>query len=269
MTGLDETHDPARKSWVPGADGHAEFPVQNLPLGVFSPQGGGARPGVAIGDHILDLAALAASGLLSGEALKAAEASGATLNALLKLGAGPRRALRKELSRLLSQGGPKAALLPMLHEAASSTGQLPCAIGDYTDFYVGIHHATNIGKQFRPDEPLLPNYKYFPIGYHGRASSVQPSGAPVRRPNGQTKSPEAAEPAVAASRRLDYELELGVWIGPGNALGEPVAMGEAASHIAGYCLLNDWSARDLQVWEYQPPAPSSRRTSSPPSRAGS
>jgi fumarylacetoacetase len=133
----------------------------------------------------------------------------------------------------------------------------------------GIHHATNIGKQFRPDEPLLPNYKYFPIGYHGRASSVQPSGAPVRRPNGQTKSPEAAEPAVETSRRLDYELELGVWIGPGNALGEPVAIGEAASHIAGYCLLNDWSARDLQVWEYQPLAPSSRRTSSPPSRAGS
>jgi fumarylacetoacetase len=143
----------------------------------------------------------------------------------------------------------------MLHDATFCTIHLPCAIGDYTDFYVGIHHAANIGRQFRPDNPLLPNYKYIPIGYHGRASSVRPSGAPIRRPAGQTKAPDAAAPTVGPSRRLDYELELGVWIGPGNALGEPTPISEAAKHIAGYCLLNDWSARDIQAWEYQPLGP--------------
>ncbi len=132
---------------------------------------------------------------------------------------------------------------------------LPCLIGDYTDFYVGIHHATNVGKQFRPDKPLLPNYKYVPIGYHGRASSVRASGEPVIRPNGQRKPPDADAPEYGPSRRLDYELELGLWIGRGNALGEPIPVREASDHIAGYCLLNDWSARDLQAWEYQPLGP--------------
>ena len=132
---------------------------------------------------------------------------------------------------------------------------LPCLIGDYTDFYVGIHHATNVGKQFRPDNPLLPNYKYVPIGYHGRASSVRPSGEPVIRPNGQRKAPDADAPEYGPSRRLDYELELGIWIGRGNELGEPIPIGEAGEHIAGYCLLNDWSARDIQAWEYQPLGP--------------
>jgi fumarylacetoacetase len=132
---------------------------------------------------------------------------------------------------------------------------LPCLIGDYTDFYVGIHHATNVGMQFRPDNPLLPNYKYVPIGYHGRASSVRASGEPVVRPSGQRKPPDAETPEYGPSRRLDYELELGLWIGRGNALGEPIPIGEAAGHIAGYCLLNDWSARDLQAWEYQPLGP--------------
>ena len=132
---------------------------------------------------------------------------------------------------------------------------LPCLIGDYTDFYVGIHHATNVGKQFRPDNPLLPNYKYVPIGYHGRASSVRPSGEPVIRPNGQRKPPDADAPEYGPSRRLDYELELGIWIGEGNELGSPVPVREASGHIAGYCLLNDWSARDLQAWEYQPLGP--------------
>jgi fumarylacetoacetase len=255
MTILDETHDPSRRSWIASANGHADFPVQNLPFGVFSPEDGEARPGVAIGDCILDLGALAASGLLSGDALAAAQAAGATLNAMLGLGERPRRALRAELSRLLSVGGPEATVAPMLHAVASCTIHLPCAIGDYTDFYVGIHHAVNIGKLFRPDNPLLPNYKYIPIGYHGRASSVRPSGTPVRRPNGQTKAPDAALPTMRPSRRLDYELELGVWIGPGNALGEPAPISEAARHIAGYCLLNDWSARDIQAWEYQPLGP--------------
>ena len=132
---------------------------------------------------------------------------------------------------------------------------VPCLIGDYTDFYVGIHHATNVGKQFRPDNPLLPNYKYVPIGYHGRASSVRASGEPVIRPNGQRKAPDADAPEYGPSRRLDYELELGIWIGRGNELGQPIPIGEAGEHIAGYCLLNDWSARDLQAWEYQPLGP--------------
>lgn len=255
MTALDETHNPARRSWVPGADGHPDFPIQNLPFGVFSPPGDAPRPGVAIGDHILDLAALAASGKLEGDALVAARAAGPTLNVMLALGVSPRRALRAALSRLLAVGGPEADLLPMLHAAGDCTIHLPCAIGDYTDFYVGIHHAMNIGRQFRPDNPLLPNYKHIPIGYHGRASSVRPSGTAFRRPSGQVMLPGATSPTMEPCRRLDYELELGVWIGPGNELGEPISVGEAAQQIAGYCLLNDWSARDIQAWEYQPLGP--------------
>ena len=268
MSSLDETHDPARRSWVPAADSHPDFPIQNLPFGVFSPPEGTPqpdvafsppegvpRPGVAIGDSILDLAALAASGLLSGPALDAAQAAGTSLNALFGLGAGPRRELRRALFRLLGAGGPERQLAPLLHDAARCAMHLPCTIGDYTDFYVGIHHATNVGKQFRPDNPLLPNYKYVPIGYHGRASSVRPSGTPVRRPVGQTKAPDVPTPTWGPCQRLDYELELGVWVGPGNPPGEPVPIGEAAGHIAGYCLLNDWSARDIQAWEYQPLGP--------------
>jgi fumarylacetoacetase len=143
----------------------------------------------------------------------------------------------------------------LLRPAAGCTLHVPAVIGDYTDFYVGIHHATNVGKLFRPDNPLLPNYKYVPIGYHGRASSILPSGTSLRRPKGQSKSPDKELPVVGPSRRLDYELELGVWIGHGNALGEPVGIADAAQHIAGYCLLNDWSARDIQAWEYQPLGP--------------
>jgi fumarylacetoacetase len=254
---IDETHDPARRSWVPGADGHADFPIQNLPFGIFAPPGGAPRGGVAIGDAILDIAGLGATGLLTGEAAQAAEAaSGTTLNPLLGMGAGPRRALRRRLSALLSaDGGAEAALRPLLHPASECAMHLPCAIGDYTDFYAGIHHATNVGKQFRPDNPLLVNYKHMPIGYHGRASSVRPSGVPVRRPNGQTASSDAAAPSFGPCKRLDYELELGVWVGPGNAPGEPIPIGAAAAHVAGFCLLNDWSARDIQSWEYRPLGP--------------
>ena len=240
-TTLDATHDPARRSWVASADGHPDFPVQNLPLGVFSPPGGGPRGGAAIGDEILDLAALAASGLLTGEAARAAEAaSGATLNPLLASGAGPRRALRARLSELLAEGSDeRARVAPLLHPAAGCAMHLPATIGDYTDFYVGIHHATNVGMLFRPDNPLLPNYKWVPIGYHGRASSVVPSGTPIRRPNGQRKRADEAEPSFGPCRNLDYELELGVWIGPGNAQGDPIPIGRAAEHVAGYRLLND------------------------------
>lgn len=253
---LDHTHDAGLRSWVPGADDHPDFPIQNLPLGIVSPDGGAPRAGVAIGRHILDLPALLATNLLSGEAAAAVEAVGETLNPLLAMGAGPRRALRRDLSALLSEGhGERRKIAPLLHEAAACRLNLPAAVGDYTDFYVGIHHAENIGRQFRPDNPLLPNYKHVPIGYHGRASSIRPSGAPVRRPSGQTKGPDADTIRFGPSQRLDYELELGVWVGPGNALGEPIPIGEAEAHIAGYCLLNDWSARDIQSWEYQPLGP--------------
>lgn len=253
---IDETHDGARRSWVASAQG-SDFPIQNLPLGVFSPPGGMARGGVAIGDQILDLSAAARSNLLSGDAKAAAEAaSGLNLNPLLALGAGPRRALRRRLFEMLAEGSPHRAVVEAwLHPAADCRLHLPCAIGDYTDFYAGIHHALNVGRQFRPDNPLLPNYKHVPIGYHGRASSVRASGAQVRRPNGQQKAPDADAPVFGPAKRLDLELELGVWIGPGNALGEPVPIAEADDHIAGLCLLNDWSARDLQAWEYQPLGP--------------
>jgi len=257
MAQLDRTHDPKLESWVASANGHPDFPIQNLPLGIFSPGGGAPRGGVAIGDQIVDLPAALAAGLFNGEAAQAAEAaSGPVLNPFLALGAGPRRALRTRLSELLKTGTPdQDGVEPCLHAASDCTMHLPARIGDYTDFYVGIHHATNVGRQFRPDNPLLPNYKHVPIGYHGRASSIRPSGVPVRRPRGQTKPPDASEPGFGPSRRLDYELELGVWIGPGNDLGEPIGIGEAPEHVAGFCLLNDWSARDIQAWEYQPLGP--------------
>jgi fumarylacetoacetase len=253
MTKLDETHDPARKSWVETANGHPDFPIQNLPLGVFSAGNESQRIGCAIGDMILDVKALANAGLVDRHWRLALGLS--TLNAWFAHGPADATALRKRMSELLSDQQHKAAVQPLLIPMDRATMHLPCAIGDYTDFYVGIHHATNVGKQFRPDNPLLPNYKYVPIGYHGRASSVRVSGEPVVRPKGQRKAPDADTPDYGPSRRLDYELELGIFIGRGNHLGEPIPIGEASDHIAGYCLLNDWSARDLQAWEYQPLGP--------------
>ena len=257
MNTVDHTHAADLRSWVETANSHSDFPIQNLPIGIFSANDGKRRAGVAIGNQIIDLAALLASGLVDGDARHFVEAStGGTLNAALALGAGPRRALRLRLSELLRAGATDENLVrPCLHDAASCTLHMPASVGDYTDFYVGIHHATNIGKMFRPDNPLLPNYKYVPIGYHGRASSLRPSGTPVRRPKGQTKAPDAAGPTFGPSRRLDFELEVGIWVGPGNALGEAIPIDQAAGHIAGYCLLNDWSARDVQAWEYQPLGP--------------
>jgi fumarylacetoacetase len=249
----DETHDPALTSWVERAQGHADFPIQNLPYGIFSPPDGAPRAGVAIGDMILDLAVCARDGLLPGAAVMAC--MGTTLNALFALPADQRIALRQRLSTLLSAPAFSARLASHLHRAADCAMHLPAAIGDYTDFYVGIHHANNVGRQFRPDNPLLPNYKYVPIGYHGRASSIRPSGVPVLRPSGQRKAPDADAPTFGPSGRLDYELELGVWIGRGNVLGAPIPIAEAGEHIAGFCLLNDWSARDFQAWEYQPLGP--------------
>src|SRR5262245_33798344 len=253
MSDLDQTHDPGLTSWVESANGHPDFPVQNLPLGVFSVGNSEPRIGVAIGDMILDLRAASSAGLLDDHWKLALGLS--TLNAWFTHGPDDARALRNKLSSLLSDERFRHSVEPHLVPSAKAAMHLPCAIGDYTDFYVGIHHATNVGRQFRPDNPLLPNYKYVPIGYHGRASSVRISGTPVSRPKGQRKPPDADLPDYGPSRRLDYELELGIFIRCGNDLGRTIAIGEAAGHIAGYCLLNDWSARDLQAWEYQPLGP--------------
>ena len=250
---IDETHDPKRSSWVASANGHHDFPIQNLPLGIFSTKGDEPRIGAAIGDSIVDIRGLAETGLLDDRWIAALMRP--TLNDWFGRGPEDARALRRLLSDLLSGEAQRRAVEPHLVERDAATMHLPCAIGDYTDFYVGIHHATNVGRQFRPDQPLLPNYKYVPIGYHGRASSVRVSGEPVIRPKGQRKPPTADVPEYGPSRRLDYELELGIFVGRGNALGEPIPIGEAADHVAGYCLLNDWSARDLQAWEYQPLGP--------------
>ena len=252
---LDRTHEPDARSWVEGADGHEQFPVQNLPLGIFSRGADGRRrAGTAIGDLILDIPALVPA--LTGQAAEAARAGNSeTLNPLFASGNDLADALRIGLFAMLTDPSHRDALSPYLHPARDCTLHLPFAIGDYTDFYTGIHHAENVGRQFRPDNPLLPNYKHVPIGYHGRASSIRPSGGTVIRPKGQHKPPEAAEPLFGPSRRLDYELEMGVWIGMGSTLGQPVSIEAAQRHVAGLSLFNDWSARDLQAWEYQPLGP--------------
>ncbi|WP_338489728.1 fumarylacetoacetase [Pseudomonas trivialis] len=243
------------RSWVASANGHPDFPLQNLPLGMFSVNGSAPRSGVAIGDCILDLHA--ALDAFEGQARRAVEATaGGQLNAFFELGRGPRVALRERLLELLAEGSSlQAREAQVLHRAADCQMHVPSRINDYTDFYVGIEHAQNVGKLFRPDSPLLPNYKYVPIGYHGRASTIRPSGTEVRRPKGQTLPAGHTEPVFGPCARLDYELELGIWIGQGNAMGDAIAIGDAAEHIAGFCLLNDWSARDIQAWEYQPLGP--------------
>jgi fumarylacetoacetase len=257
----DVTHDLARTSWVSSANGHSEFPIQNLPLGVFSTHGGKPHGGVAIGDDIFDIAAALAAGLFVGESRKVAEAAiGPTLNPLLALPAGARRAFRQRISDILDANGSEcsrfAALGPrLLHSTADCMLHLPAAVGDYTDFFAGIHHARRGGQISRPENPLMPNYKYVPVAYHSRASSVRPSGEEVSRPDGQRKLATQEAPDFGACRNLDYELELGVWIGLGNRIGEPIPIAEASQHIAGFCLLNDWSARDIQSWESQPLGP--------------
>lgn len=260
---MNETHDPGRTSWVASAQGHPDFPIQNLPYGVFRQHKAKGAPsvGVAIGDQILDLAATAEVGALSGLAAEAARAGVVpSLNRLMALGPNHWSALRLQLSAFLAadsaahRANPRQAeglLLPM----SDAELLLPAQIGDYTDFYASVHHATNVGSMFRPDNPLLPNYKWVPIGYHGRASSIVPSGTQVRRPQGQLKDPSAEAPVFAASRALDYETEVGCFVGPGNALGQAVPIAEAEKHLFGLCLVNDWSARDIQTWEYQPLGP--------------
>ncbi|MFG6206344.1 fumarylacetoacetase [Pseudomonas retamae] len=255
------TQNSTPRSWVASANGHADFPLQNLPLGVFSNNGSAPRAGVAIGEHIFDLQVALEAGLFDGAARSAVEAMrGGQLNAFFELGSEARVALRSRLLELFSEysterGSLEAHGAKLLPLAADCQMHLPARISDYTDFYVGIEHAQNVGKLFRPDNPLLPNYKHVPIGYHGRASTVRVSGTDVRRPKGQTLPAGQTEPVFGPCARLDYELELGIWIGQGNDMGDSIAIGDAAQHIAGFCLLNDWSARDIQAWEYQPLGP--------------
>jgi fumarylacetoacetase len=259
-TELNETHDPALTSWVMSANAAGcDFPIQNLPFGVFREKHGSGpwRGGVAIGDQVLDLAAVGRDRLadpLADTALRAAQA--ATLNSFMALGRPAWAALRRALSRGLTQGAVERDRWQqaLIAQADVEMG-LPAEVGDYTDFYTSIHHATNVGRLFRPDNPLLPNYRWVPIGYHGRASSLGVSGESFRRPQGQTLPPGAEVPVFGPCRRLDHELELGLFIGPGNERGRPVPIDDAEERMFGICLLNDWSARDIQAWEYQPLGP--------------
>jgi fumarylacetoacetase len=242
---LDKTHDPELKSWVESAnEPGCEFPIQNLPFGIFKRKGNKEAPrgGVAIGDEILDLAALGIR-------------TGPTLNGIAAMGSAVWKQMRRRLSRALSAKAQQKKFSKYLVPMKQAQLFLPVDIGDYTDFFTGIHHATNMGRMLRPDNPLLPNYKWLPIGYHGRGSSIVVSGTSIVRPNGQTKPADQAQPTYGPSRRLDYEAELGFVIGPGNRLGRRIALKECLNHVFGVVLLNDWSARDIQAWEYQPLGP--------------
>jgi fumarylacetoacetase len=262
----DATHDPALRSWVPGADGHPDFPIQNLPFGRFRPPAGDDDapedpvPAVAIADQVVDLVAAADGGLLPGPAADAVDVWMAEgMGAFLQLGPEAWGALRQGVSELLradtEEGGEAREMGDeLVRPMAGVELLLPTDIGDYTDFYASVHHATNVGSMFRPDNPLLPNYKWVPIGYHGRASSIVPSGTPIHRPMGQLQQGEAP-PEFGFTRQLDYELELGAVVGVGNPLGRPIPIEQADDHLFGLVLLNDWSARDIQRWEYQPLGP--------------
>ena len=245
-----------RKSWLDSANDPAgDFPVENLPFGVFEGEGG-KRIGLAIGDRIVDLAGAAAAGLLDGlDPAVMAACRADTLNALARTARAAVRQLRARAAELLTDSGQRRGLEPHLILQKSASMRMPFCIGDYTDFYASIHHATNVGSLFRPDTPLLPNYKWVPIGYHGRASSIVVSGAGIRRPFGQTKTPDMPAPAFGPATMLDYELEVGFFIGQGNVLGQPIPLDQAEEHIFGLCLMNDWSARNIQSWEYQPLGP--------------
>jgi fumarylacetoacetase len=257
---LDATHDPNLRSWVASADAEdSDFPVQNLPYGAFRRKGtaDALRIGVAIGDQVLDLKlAREQCPWGAGIAELLAPLAAGELKPLMAADAATRRKLRTALSQALAEGSDQGPFLELcLLPQAQVQMALPCAIGDYTDFFTGIHHATAVGKLFRPDNPLLPNYKWVPIAYHGRASSIDISPQAVMRPNGQALPVGASTPRFGPSQRLDYELELGVFVGAGNALGEPMDMAQAEEDWFGIVLLNDWSARDVQAWEYQPLGP--------------
>jgi fumarylacetoacetase len=246
-----------KQSWVTSANNPvSDFPIQNLPYGVFRYRERN-RIGVAIGDQILNLHACVEAGLLSVLPEEIVESCRMDrLNQLMSLGSNAWSTLRREVMSLLDAGASERRRVePHLIPMREVVMQLPAQIGDYTDFYASIDHATRVGRLFRPDQPLLPNYKYVPIGYHGRASSIVVSGESIRRPNGQTKSPEAASPTYGPTTALDYEVEVGIFVGKGNPLGHSIPIAEAERHIFGLCLVNDWSARDIQPWEYQPLGP--------------
>ena len=257
---MNHTHDPELRSWVESAnDPTTEFPIQNLPFGVFSRRGSARSIGVAIGEMILDLFAAAEVGLLS-DSPSLAACKSSSLNSLMALDPADLSRFRSELSQLLSDKSPlgqqaRLKSARILTPAGDATMHVPAEIGGYTDFYASVNHATNVGSMFRPDNPLLPNYKYVPVGYHGRASSIVVSGTEVRRPGGQTKPADAAEPSFGPTKMLDYESELGFYVGRGNPLGEIITIDDAPQHIFGFSLVNDWSARDIQAWEYQPLGP--------------
>ncbi|SDR44688.1 fumarylacetoacetase [Paraburkholderia tuberum] len=260
MTRSNHTHDVSRKSWVRSAnDGATDFPIQNLPHGVFRRASGNEnfRGGIAIGDQILDVGAALARNLFPAEAREAAQAAArAPLNDYMALPPDKRSAVRSAVSFLLSEDCPqRKEVSECLVPQADAEYALPARIENFSDFYSSLSHATNVGRLFRPDNPILPNYRWLPVGYHGRASSIRVSGQDFRRPIGQLKDPNSAEPEFAPCRRLDYEAELGVLIGQGNELGTAIDIQNADSHVFGICLLNDWSARDIQSWEYQPLGP--------------
>ena len=260
MNLLNETHQPELSSWVASAnDGRTDFPIQNLPFAIFKRQGSNEkfRAGVAIGEHIVDLKAAHKAGVFSMSLtpmLKTLYKS--KLNQFMGLGKEAWSELRLELSRALrSDSSLQTQLENCLVPQTHANYKIPARIGDYTDFYTSINHATNIGKLFRPDNPLLPNYQWIPIGYHGRSSSIEVSGHSFHRPKGQLKALDAETPLLAPCKRLDYELEVGIYIGKGNALGHSIDINDAEEHVFGLCLFNDWSARDIQAWEYQPLGP--------------
>jgi len=260
MSQINETHDINLTSWVESANiKGCDFPIQNLPFAEFRPKNTNEefRGGVAIGDQVIDLAKLSHLNIFTGDAKTALDAaSESTLNTFMGLGEQYWSALRLALSKALREGAQQQKeMQSTLIAQADIEFSLPCRIGDYTDFYTSIYHATAVGSLFRPDNPLLPNYKWVPIGYHGRSSSIDVSGQTFHRPRGQTKAPDADTPSFGPCKRLDYELELGIYLGKGNALGDAIAIENAENHVFGFCVFNDWSARDLQAWEYQPLGP--------------
>lgn len=260
MPELNETHDPSLTSWVETANTEGcDFPIQNLPFAIFRRAGSSEpfRGGVAIGDKVLDLTAALVEDVFSTDIDELLTACAEpALNRFMSMGHKAWSALRLALSHALRSGSElESRLHACLIDQQNSEFSLPCRIGDYTDFYTSIHHATNIGKLFRPDNPLLPNYKWVPIGYHGRSSSIDVSGQEIRRPIGQTKAADANVPSFGPCKRLDFELEVGIYIGAENKLGKPVSIEQADDHVFGYCLFNDWSARDIQAWEYVPLGP--------------
>ncbi|MFM2139775.1 MAG: hypothetical protein RLZZ25_40 [Gemmatimonadota bacterium] len=258
---LDASHDPMVTSWVPSAQAAGtDFPIQNLPLGVFETADGRVGIGVAIGDQVVDLRVAREAALLGSlPAAIAAALEATTLNAVIALGRPALSAVRQAVQGMLradTEAGRAAQRVPgLLHPMASLRLRVPVEVGDYTDFYASVDHATNVGSMFRPDNPLLPNYRHVPIGYHGRASSIVPTGTQVHRPMGQVSAKPEGPPTFAPTARLDYELEVGAVVGAGNPLGTPIPLPEAEAHLAGLVLVNDWSARDVQAWEYQPLGP--------------